>query len=121
MNNKGQSLILFVLLLPVFILLFAYVFDTALILSNDHKLQKIGEEVIYAMYEDVSIRDLEKLINKNDQEIKIEKLNLDEKRVHLKKDIDSFFGKIIGFKTYHLDTSLKGTLKNGQVIIEKKG
>ena len=42
MNNKGQSLVLFVFLLPVFIIIFAYIFDTCYIKINNNKLDNLS-------------------------------------------------------------------------------
>lgn len=38
MNNKGQSLILFVLILPIIVLVFAFIFNTGLQYSNKIKV-----------------------------------------------------------------------------------
>jgi len=121
MKNKGQTLVLFVLLLPLFIVLFAYIFDTAIILVEDHRLEKLGEEAIYMMFDGKNEDEIEDLILTNNKNIEISQLDMDKKIVFLKRDIDSYFGKVIGYDMYHLDAFLQGSFENKKIVIEKKG
>ena len=46
MNNKGQSTIIFVILIPIFIIFAVLIADTAINIYNDKKLKNITEEVL---------------------------------------------------------------------------
>ena len=98
MNNKGQTLVLFVILIPVFLGLFAFCFDNIYMSIEKNKLLDIAE--IANDYKNSKTNDeIKDLILKNDKDIK--KINIRNKII-LEKEIDSIFGKIIGLDTYKI-------------------
>ena len=106
MNNKGQSLVLFVIIIPIIILLFVYLFDLANLTSEKIKLDSIAKTSITYLKEDKEILEVQNYIIKNDKEIKIIKIN--DTEIHLKKEVPSIFGKNIGFKSYKIEIHKKG-------------
>jgi len=63
MNHKGQSLVLFVCLLPLFIALLAFVFDSALIIRENNKLSNIASLALsYLVVEHRNDKEIEKII-----------------------------------------------------------
>ena len=106
MNNKGQSLVLFVIILPIIILLFIYLFDLANLTGEKIKLDNIAKQSITYLKEDKDILKVQNYIIKNDKEIKI--ININETEVHLEKEVPSIFGKNIGFKSYKIEIHKKG-------------
>ena len=105
MNNKAQALVLFVFLLPLVITLFAYVFDTCYIAINNTKLNNVGELAMEYEKENKDLNEIKKIIKDNDKDIEI--VNISYGGIHLKKEIDSIFGNIIGIKKYHLEVNLE--------------
>jgi hypothetical protein len=105
MNNKAQSLVLFVFLLPLVIALFAYVFDTCYISINKTKLNNIGELAMEYEKENKDLNEIKKMIKDNDKDIEIESISYGN--IHLKKEINSIFGNIIGIKKYLLEVKLE--------------
>lgn len=91
MNNRGQSFILFILLIPILILIFSFFIESANILYNDTKIKDIIEDS--CKYEE-----WEEYILKNDKDVSISY----GKEIVIEKDIDSLFSKIIGIKTFHI-------------------
>lgn len=106
MNNKGQSLVLFVIILPIIILLFVYLFDLANLTGEKIKLDNIAKQSITYLKEDKGILEVQNYIIKNDKEIKI--LNINDNEIHLEKEVPSIFGKNIGFKSYKIEIHKKG-------------
>ena len=51
MNNKGQTLILFVLIVPVLLLLLAFVVDTGLLLKERTKINSITRTILKTTFE----------------------------------------------------------------------
>lgn len=91
MNNKGQSLILFVLLIPLIILISAFFIESANIYYNSTKIKNIVKESCkYEGWEDYIIQN-----EKNAKIIYGEKIVVEE-------EIESLFSKIIGIKTFHI-------------------
>lgn len=95
MNKKGQTLIMFVILLPLLIGVCAFVIDIGLITYEKNKLQNI-------------IRSVE--INKVDKNLKINGIKEYRKKekgncVNITYYKDSVFGRIVGIKTYKISAS----------------
>ena len=110
MNNRGQSLVLFALLMPIFIMMFALIFDSSIIVAEHIKLKSIGKDAVENIMEKKESSTVVKdIILKNDDS------------VHLKKNIDSYFGKIIGYDTYELEINYVGFYENGELRIKEKG
>lgn len=121
MNNKGQSLVLFICLIPILVVLFAYIFDSALIVSENIKLEDIAHTSLEYLFDGKSEDTVREYILKNDASIKIIELNVNDDNVsiHLQKIIDSYFGKTVGFDTYEINGKFNGYKKNNKVIIRE--
>lgn len=117
MNKKGQSLVVFVILLPVFLILLAFAVDFGFIGINKTKLDDINKNAIkYLVRDGKDINTVKDVIYKNDKDIKVK---ISSNRIVLSKDISSVFGKIISLKTYKIVSDLSGRVKDGKLIIEK--
>lgn len=119
MNNKGQTLVIFVLLLPLFLLLFAYVVDTSIMFYEKNKLDDINKMVIdYKMYHvEENEKKIKEYIIRNDEEIEIESIKMDEEKIelHLSKKVKSIFGRIIGVDYYDVDSSYRGLILKKEI------
>ncbi len=126
MNKKGQTLILFVLLIPILILLLAFVVDTGLILKEHTKLNSTMKTIIKTTYEKRREEDYSEIVKdlflKNNIPIEKAIITADENTIHIQNEYEkeSIFGKIIGIKTYKVKNSLKGLLRNNEIKIEKE-
>ena len=105
MNNKGQSLITFVLVLPLIVLVMAFVIDSSLSLSEKNKLDGIiTSNMEEALKND--IRDENKIrnaIKSNDQMDVMVSIVEDELRVIVKVNKKSIFAKVLNFDYYKLE------------------
>lgn len=120
MNNKGQTLVLFVVLIPFILMLFAFVFDSAYISRKDTELEGIATSSLKALIENnKTSSDVVKVIKENDENIEV--ISIDNNSIHLMNKIDPIFGKIIGYDKYNLEVNLQGKIINGKLIIEEKG
>lgn len=120
MNNKGQTLVFFVALFPVILIIFAFVFDSAYMIMEKNKLNDISKTSIKYLVEDnKDIDKIKEIVYKNDDQINI--INIKENNVHLKKNLDPIFGKIIGFDNYEIESNINGYIENNKLIIKEKG
>lgn len=115
MNNKGQVLIFFVLIIPLVVIGIAYIVDNCYIAYHTNQLNQINSLVI----KDTEIQNLnadtvEEYIKKNDETIKVEFILVSSQRVEitLKKDIKSLFGSVIGKKNYTLTSKKSVDITN---------
>ena len=105
MNNKGQALIFFVLILPLLLLLAAYIVDNTYIAYNTNKLNQINKLIVKdAVINKMTKEEIKEYEEKNDKDIKIDFMFVSSDKVELtlKKEIKSLFGSIIGKDHYTL-------------------
>lgn len=101
MNKKGQSLIMFVLLLPVMLMIFALIIDVGLMYNAKIKGEALLEEAIK------DNKDVEEYFEIND--IDIDNIKFDSKNgnscVIIKYRIDSVFGSLVGIREYEISVN----------------
>lgn len=126
LNSKGQSLAIFVIFVPVFIMIGTLVVDVSFARYNVRKLDNINKLVInYALehIESDPYDTMVDLIYKNDSEVDDYeiKINLEEKKinVNISKSTKGFFGSIVGKEIYKEKSSFIGYIKDDKKIIEK--
>ena len=105
MNKKGQSLVIFVLILPVIALLIAFFIDSSLSIMEKNKLEGI---ILSNMKEALNkeIYDKEKIenaIKKNDDINVTVNIIEDKLEINANSNKKSVFGKILNFDYYKLE------------------
>lgn len=126
MNRRGQTLILFVFLIPILLLLFAFLVDLGFLNHEKIKLSGITDSLIKEYYNKEMDEKIEKEIKdiytKNKIPIENLKIKKEEGTLEIQNEyqIESIFGKIIGLKNYKISIHKKGKQKEGQFIIEKE-
>lgn len=118
MNKHGQTLILFVILIPIILMLLAIVVDVGLVMSEKIKLEEVTKNAIQDAFNDDE--KILEVLNKNKigtDEIKISREN-EKLKIEIKKEIKSIFGSIIGIKKYDIKVSLVSLIENDKVIFE---
>jgi Flp pilus assembly protein TadG len=98
MNNKGQVLVIFVVLIPIILTLVAYVFDKCYLLYENKKLSDIANIVCDYSTTSSNKESVYQLALENDSEIS--KVELDNDNLILEKNVNSIFGKVIGISEY---------------------
>ena len=127
LNNKGQSLAIFVIFVPVFIMMGTYVVDVSFAKYNERRLDNLNKQVInYGLkhIDEEPYDNMVDLIYQNDSDIDFYEINNNnetkEISVTLSKSTKGFFGSIVGKEIYNEKSSLKGYIKDDKKIIEKK-
>lgn len=108
MNKRGQTLILFVILIPILLALAALIVDVGLIVSKNVNLKEVSKTIILTVKENPSEDEIEKLFIKND--IPVENLEIfildDTIRIKNQYEVKSIFGSIIGIKKYDIKVDI---------------
>lgn len=110
MNNKGQVLVMFLILLPVVLILFAYLVDKCYLLYQKNNLNNIGDIVCtYALDNNKTEDNIKQLILENDSSLENIKITRNDNYVLivLEKNIDSMFGNLLGIDKYTVKTKTK--------------
>lgn len=121
MNNKGQTLVLFVLILPIIIFIMLLVIDVSNMFITKQELNNINKIVLnYGLdiIEEENIDSkLEELINKNisvnEHTVKIESGTIE---INLKKNIQ---GIVTKKKIYEVKSTYKGYIEEDKKVINR--
>lgn len=120
-NNRGQSLVLFVLLLPVILLILVMVIDIGKMVMYRQEIDNINKLAIFYGLEridddpEVLIRDV---IKKNNQEIVIKKIEVLDESIEVLLEVDV---KFILFKNNDLvkiRSNYVGYIDDGKKVIK---
>ena len=96
LNNKGQAIVIFVILLPIFVLFITYVFDVVSVNYEQKKLNNIAimidEGLIQSTLKEENVCDL---VKQNDKNISCVVKNDEEKLIiELNKEVKGLFIKL---------------------------
>lgn len=122
MNNKGQTLIIFVILIPILILVAALVVDTGLMTFEKERYRGIIENGIEEYFDTGNVEETEKIFSLNDIPKEEYTIIVQEKQIEvsLNTTIEAIFGKIINIEEYEIKMNYVGTKEGERVIINKK-
>lgn len=126
LSNKGQSLTLFVVFIPLIIMLGCLVIDLGFAKYNKNKLNELTKMVTsYGVkhIDEEPYNEMVDLLYQNDDSIDNYKIEVkpDEKIVSVSVDkaTKGFFGKIINKEMYKEKSSYVGKIENEKIIIEE--
>ncbi len=126
LSNHGQTLSIFVVFLPLFIMLGTLGIELGFVKYNKGKLNELNKMVVrYGMMhiEQAPYNEMVNLIYKNDSEIDDYKIDIDTVnkviKVDLKKTTKGFFKGIVGKKLYKEKSSYVGRMAEERIIIEE--
>lgn len=120
MNNKGQSLVVFVIIIPLIFIFGVFVFDLAKVYSEKTKLDNVAYDALYYKFTShQSTSKAKSLVMSNDSSIKIDVFT--ENTICLSKDTEPLFGSAVGYEKYTIKTCYVAKVNSGILGIEKKG
>ncbi len=122
MNKRGQTLIIFVMLIPIILTMAALVIDVGLLYYKKNEYTGIVEESIKEYFKDENLTSALETLTLNGVSLDdVEVSATDEKiSVTLDTKVDSIFGKVIRINDYEIKVSRVGTKDKERVIINKK-
>ena len=121
MNNKGQSLVLFILIIPILLGIMAMVIDVGNALNEKNKIGNIIEMVIeYGLDDNYTEEQINQLINYNlNNETYF--VNIDNDVINIKVDtyVDGIISNIVNIKGFKITSEYTGYIENNKKVIEK--
>ena len=126
LNNKGQTLIMFILLIPLILVIMALVIDTSFVYKEKIKFQSVTKTIMKTTYENKDATDFnDKIINlykKNgiDTNNIVIKVNSDSIVIKNQTKVKSIFGNIIGIKNYKVKFLYKIYKENESIKVIKE-
>ena len=125
LNNKGQTLVIFVIFIPLFIGMMALVFDIGNVIYEHSEVESINKIIIDYGLDNIEINNLEdklrEILDKNDKSIDIVKINIDkeslEVEVILRDKVDLLILK--DNKLFRVKSDYIGRVVDNKKIIER--
>ena len=123
MNNKGQSLVLFIVVLPITLMILVLVYDVGRMSLLKNELNNINYMVIDSILSDKNVTDddIRDLIIKNKSDI--DKINIqhDDDKLHITliAQGDSILPVLNNLKIYRIKSSYVGYAEDDKHVIER--
>lgn len=123
-NNKGQSLVMFILIISIFLLILTLVYDVGNAIYEKDRLSNTNYLTIeYGLnnIDTVTENDLKNLIEQNTSNLKYIYVTIEENQIEIKmeKDAKSIIGKMFNFNLVKIISHYKGKIINNQKEIER--
>jgi len=123
-NNKGQSLVMLVLIIPIFLLILTLVYDVGDAIYEKDRLSNTNYLTIeYGLnnIDTVTENDLKNLIEQNTSNLKYIYVTIEENQIEIKmeKDAKSIIGKMFNFNLVKIISHYEGKIINNQKEIER--
>ena len=123
-NNKGQSLVMFVLIIPIFLLILTLVYDVGNAIYEKDRLSNTNYLTIeYGLnnIDTVTENDLKNLIEQNTSNLKYIYVTIEENQIEIKmeKDAKSIIGKMFNFNLVKIISHYEGKIINNKKEIER--
>lgn len=123
-NNKGQSLVMLVLIIPIFLLILTLVYDVGNAIYEKDRLSNTNYLTIeYGLnnIDTVTENDLKNLIEQNTSNLKYIYVTIEENQIEIKmeKDAKSIMGKMFNFNLVKIISHYEGKIINNQKEIER--
>lgn len=124
MNNKGQSLVLFILIIPILVGIMAVVLDVGKVYSYKEKQESVLELMIVYGLDSMEDEDVEEKIRsllalnlkEDTYQFKIEN---DEIYMMTSGQVEGIFSSMLGFLKFDVKTEFHGFYRDGKRMIEK--
>lgn len=121
MNNKGQTMVVFALLIPLLMLVMALVVDTGLMIHEKIKLTNVTKMIINDEIDNYSYDDVINIYQKNGISINNVYTEYKNNELEIKNEyeVDSIFGNIININLYKVKIDIIGYKENNEIIIKE--
>lgn len=118
MNKKGQSLTIFIIILPIIFISLAFTFDYATIINEQMKYESVTKTILKSTQDEEQIKDL---YQKNGYSTDSLNYKLEEDKIYIQNSykFKSTFGKIINIKNYNIKVNYVVIKTNNDIIIEE--
>lgn len=126
LNNKGQSLVMFIIIIPIFLLLITLIYDVGSAIYEKNSLSNTSYMVIdYGLdnIDSVNENELMNLVMINTNNLSFMSLDIDDEVIEivLKKKISGIIGGLFGFDLVEVNTHYEGKIVDGEKRIERIG
>ena len=125
LNNRGQSLVMFVIILPILLLIFILVMDIGNIVVAKQKLNNINEIALDYGLDNLDNNDISnkiyELIKLNDQEIDEINIFIENGKIYIELNdkVNGIFSRFVNISIFNVKSYYVGYIENDEKRIEK--
>ena len=127
LNNKGQSLVLFVIILPILLLILILVLDVGKVITVKSELNNINDIVMDYGLSNLDKENLEEelinLVKLNKNDIDNVEVTIDNEKIYITmyEKIDGVFASFVDVPIFNIKLSYIGYINDGVNRIERMG
>ena len=124
LNNKGQSLVMFVVIIPIILLVLTMVYDVGNAIYEKNRLSNTSYMVIEYGLDNIDNVDESELIEftlRNTSKLSYISVIIEDNDIEVKisKKIQGIIGKVFGFNLIEANSQYRGTIIDGNKKIER--
>ena len=125
LNNKGQSLVLFVVVLPILLLVLVLVIDIGRAICLKQELNNVNKLVLDYGLDNLDneniVNELTKLVNLNNDEVDEIDIQIDNNKLYIKlnSDFDMMLSGLIDISIFDINSYYVGYMEDNEKRIEK--
>lgn len=121
MNKKGQSLAIFIVILPLIFAAFLYLYDYSVLIYEQNKYENISKSIILSTQDESKIKDL---YEKNSYEVNNFKYKNNNEEIYISNYyyIDTILSNVLKINKYKCEINYIVSIENNDIIIrDNKG
>lgn len=125
MNRKGQVLVMFIILLPIFFIIMTLLIDIGNLILTNNEINDVSymvlEHCLNHLDEEDIIDTSKELLKLNNKELNIESFKIENNKVYLNVSyqVKGIISNIVNIKLFDINNKYEAYIKDDKKIIER--
>ena len=125
MNRKGQVLVMFIILLPIFFIIMTLLIDIGNLILTNNEINDVSYMVLEHCLDHLDEEDIidtsKELLKLNNKELNIESCKIENNKVYLNVSyqVKGIISNIVNIKLFDINNKYEAYIKDDKKIIER--
>lgn len=125
MNRKGQVLVMFIILLPIFFIIMTLLIDIGNLILTNNEINDVSYMVLEHCLDHLDEEDIldtsKELLKLNNKELNIESFKIENNKVYLNVSyqVKGIISNIVNIKLFDINNKYEAYIKDDKKIIER--
>lgn len=125
MNRKGQVLVMFIILLPIFFIIMTLLIDIGNLILTNNEINDVSYMVLEHCLDHLNEEDIidtsKELLKLNNKELNIESFKIENNKVYLNVSyqVKGIISNIVNIKLFDINNKYEAYIKDDKKIIER--
>lgn len=125
MNRKGQVLVMFIILLPIFFIIMTLLIDIGNLILTNNEINDVSYMVLEHCLNHLDEEDIvdtsKELLKLNNKELNIESFKIENNKVYLNVSyqVKGIISNIVNIKLFDINNKYEAYIKDDKKIIER--